>query len=73
VSGLEGLRGGAAGSPRPDPGFIARVFRAVNDGWSLGFLVAAAFLAAAAVVMFSLVRVDKDAAARALKERAAAA
>ncbi len=57
---------------RPDgstyPAFIGRVFAAVNDGWSLGFLVGAAFLALSAFVMGSLVRIGKEEAAAALKE-----
>ena len=46
---------------------------ALVDGWSLGFIVGAVFLAAAALVMTSLVRVSKEEAARALKEAQAAA
>ncbi|MDT7550515.1 MAG: hypothetical protein QOE84_2909 [Actinomycetota bacterium] len=52
-----------------DPNFI----KALVDGWSLGFIVGAVFLAAAALVMTSLVRVSKEEAARALKEAQAAA
>jgi EmrB/QacA subfamily drug resistance transporter len=47
--------------------------KAVVEGWSLGFIVGAAFLAMSAVVMTSLVRVSKEAAAQALKEANAAA
>jgi EmrB/QacA subfamily drug resistance transporter len=42
--------------------------KALVDGWSLGFIVGAVFLAISAVVMTSLVRVSKEAAAQALKE-----
>jgi predicted MFS family arabinose efflux permease len=52
-----------------DPHFI----NALVDGWSLGFLVGAAFLVVSALVMASLVRVSKEAAAKALKEASAAA
>ncbi|MBK5305362.1 MAG: MFS transporter [Frankiaceae bacterium] len=47
-----------------DPNFV----NALVDGWSLGFMVGAAFLVTAALVMTSLVRVSKEAAAQALKE-----
>ncbi|MDX6199555.1 MAG: hypothetical protein QOJ79_2706 [Actinomycetota bacterium] len=47
--------------------------KALVDGWSLGFIVGAVFLAVAALVMTSLVRVSKEAAAKALKEASAAA
>ena len=69
-SGLEALTP-AEGAAPPDPAFIARVFGAVNDGWAYAFGVGAVFLAVAAVLMFSLVRVSKEAAAEALKEGAA--
>jgi EmrB/QacA subfamily drug resistance transporter len=46
---------------------------ALVDGWNLGFVVGAAFLLAAGVIMVSLVRVSKEAAAQALKEAGAAA
>jgi EmrB/QacA subfamily drug resistance transporter len=58
----------APSGPR-DPHFVS----ALVDGWSLGFLVGAAFLALSAIVMTSLVRVSKEAAAKALKEASAAA
>ncbi len=61
----DGFGGGAA---LPPP-----VAAAINDGWDLGFVVGAGLLAAAAALMWSLVRVDKDAAAAALKEVSAAA
>lgn len=51
---------------------VTRVCIAINDGWNVGFLVGAALVAAAAVVMFSLIRVDPQAAAKAMKESAAA-
>jgi hypothetical protein len=49
-----------------------RLLTALVHGWSLGFIVGAVFLAAAAIVMTSLVRVSKEAAAEALKEGVAA-
>jgi EmrB/QacA subfamily drug resistance transporter len=64
-TGSDGFGGGAV---LPPP-----VADAINEGWNLGFLVGAALLTAAAVLMFSLVRVDRADAARALKEGAAAA
>jgi hypothetical protein len=60
------------GMPR-DPRAMPAFFDALVDGWSLGFLVGAAFLAVAGVVMVTLVRVSKEAAAQALKEGGAAA
>ncbi|MCW2571013.1 MAG: drug resistance transporter, EmrB/QacA subfamily [Frankiales bacterium] len=60
------LQGGAGRNP-------AGATKAMVDGWSLGFIVAAVFLALAALVMTSLVRVSKEAAALALKEASAAA
>jgi EmrB/QacA subfamily drug resistance transporter len=55
------LEGGAAASK-------AAATKALVDGWSLGFIVGAVFLAISALVMTSLVRVSKEAAAQALKE-----
>ncbi len=52
-----------------DPGFVT----ALVHGWDLGFLVGAGFLTMAAIVMTSLVRVSKEAAAAALKDAGAAA
>ena len=52
---------------------IAKVYDALVSGWSLGFLVGAFFLAGAAAVAGSLVKVSKEAAAKALKESAPAA
>jgi hypothetical protein len=72
VGGLEGLAAEPGASGPPDPAFMAQVFDAVNDGWALGFGVAAAFLAGAALVAASLVRVSKEDAAKALKEGVAA-
>ena len=72
VGGLEGLAAEPGASGPPDPAFMAQVFDAVNDGWALGFGVAAAFLAGAALVAASLVRVSKEEAARALKDGVAA-
>ena len=72
VGGLEGLAAEPGSSAPPDPAFMAQVFDAVNEGWALGFGVAAAFLAGAALVAASLVRVSKEEAAKALKEGVAA-
>ena len=72
VGGLEGLAAEPGAAGPPDPAFMAQVFDAVNDGWALGFGVAAAFLAGAALVAASLVRVSKEEAARALKDGVAA-
>jgi EmrB/QacA subfamily drug resistance transporter len=47
--------------------------QALVDGWNLGFMVGAGFLLVAGIVMVSLVRVSKEAAAQALKEAGAAA
>jgi hypothetical protein len=47
--------------------------KALVDGWSLGFMVGAAFLAIAGILMTSMVRVSREAAAKALKEAGAAA
>jgi EmrB/QacA subfamily drug resistance transporter len=71
-TGLQALQPQPGGA-RPDPDVVARVLRAVNDGWNAGFLVATCFLVAAALLMGWLVRVDKDDAAAALKESAVAA
>jgi hypothetical protein len=60
-----------AGMPR-DPREFPAYFQALVDGWNAGFLVGAAFLLTAGVVMVSLVRVSKEQAARALKEATAA-
>jgi EmrB/QacA subfamily drug resistance transporter len=49
------------------------VTKALVDGWKTGFLVGAAFLAIAAIVMTSLVRVSAHDAAAALKEAGAPA
>jgi len=73
VNGLEALSPVPGSTGRPDPALVSRVFDAVNSGWSLGFAVAAGFLATAAIVMFSLVRVSKERAERALKSGAAVA
>jgi EmrB/QacA subfamily drug resistance transporter len=61
-----------AGMPR-DPRDFPTYFSALVDGWNAGFLVGAAFLLTAGVVMVSLVRVSKEDAAKALKEASAAA
>jgi hypothetical protein len=45
----------------------------VNDGWAAGFAVASGFLVISALVAVALVRISKEAAARALKEGGAAA
>ncbi len=73
VGGLEALQPQPGATAPPDPAFVGQVFDAVNEGWALGFGVASGFLLVAALVSVSLVRVSKEAAARALKEGAAAA
>jgi EmrB/QacA subfamily drug resistance transporter len=50
----------------------AAATKALVDGWSLGFIVAAALLGMAALLMSWLVRVSKEEAAKALKEAGAA-
>ena len=55
------------GQPR-DPRELPAYFSALVEGWNAAFLVCAAFLLAAAVIMVSLVRVSKEAAAQALKD-----
>jgi EmrB/QacA subfamily drug resistance transporter len=72
VAGLEALRPSGDGAA-PDPAFIGQVFSAVNDGWAAGFAVASGFLVISALVAVALVRISKEAAARALKEGGAAA
>jgi EmrB/QacA subfamily drug resistance transporter len=62
----------APGGFPQDPRAVPAYFSALVDGWDRGFVVGACFLATAAIVMVSLVRVSKEAAARALKEAAAA-
>ena len=71
VDGLEALTPQPGAAP-PDPAFVGQVFSAVNEGWVLGFGVASGFLLAAALVAWSLVRVSKEEAAKALKEGVAA-
>src|SRR4051794_6367040 len=61
-----------AGLPK-DPRGLPAYFEALVDGWSLAFLVGAGLLFAAALIMTSLVRVSKEAAAQAMKEAGAAA
>lgn len=56
-----------SGNPA-DPAQSGAFFDALVSGWSAGFLVAAAFLYVAGVLMFALVRVSKQDAANALKE-----
>lgn len=72
VDGLEALQPAPRATAPPDPGFIAQVFGAVNDGWALGFGIASAFLLGAALVTASLVKVSKEQAAQALQESAVA-
>jgi len=71
VGGLEALQPQPGATTPPDPAFVGQVFDAVNAGWALGFGVASGFLLVAALVGVSLVRISKEAAARALKESAA--
>jgi EmrB/QacA subfamily drug resistance transporter len=61
----------APGGPPRDPRALPSYFSALVEGWDAAFLVCAAFLLVAAVIMVSLVRVSKEAAAHALKEGAA--
>ena len=61
------------GGPPTDPAGIPSYFSALVDGWGVGFLVGAGLLVAAAVLMVSLIKVSKEAAAQALKEGAAVA
>ena len=68
VGGLEALAPQAGATAPPDPALVGQVLGAVNEGWNLGFGVAAVFLVASAVVMASLVKVSKEDAAAALKE-----
>ena len=65
---LEQLARPVEGAPPPDPALVGQLFGAINDGWNLAFLVAAGFLALAAVVMASLVRVGAREAQEALQE-----
>jgi EmrB/QacA subfamily drug resistance transporter len=59
------------GQPK-NPADIPAYLSAVVDGWSLGLLVGAGLILASGIVMFSMVRVSKEAAAAALKEGMAA-
>ncbi len=64
----------AARAQQPVPsGLLTSVQDALVSGWATGFLVGAAFLASAAVVAFSLIRVSPAAAEAALHESAAVA
>ncbi len=63
----------APGGAPTDPRGFASYVPSLVDGWSLGFVVGGGILIAAAVVMGSLVKVDKDLAAQALKAAPAAA
>jgi EmrB/QacA subfamily drug resistance transporter len=61
----------ASGAVTPDvQAALVRVQDALVSGWSAGFLVGSGFLVGAAVIAGSLVRVSKEAAAKALKEAA---
>lgn len=61
------------GAAPVDPSILQRVFEGLTTGWATGFIVASAFLLAASLVTFALVRVSKHAAATALREREATA
>ena len=64
----------ASGRVTPEIGaLVAKVYDALVSGWAAGFLVGAGFLVAAGLSAFTLVRVSKEDAAKALKESAAAA
>ena len=73
---VQGALAAAKATKTPLTGDIAQVAgKLTHDtvaGWSAGFLVAAALLATAAVVLQALVRVSKEDAAAALKEAMAA-
>ena len=56
-----------------DQSLLARVYDALVSGWSVGFVVGAVFLAGAAAIAGSMVKVSKEAAAAALKESTPAA
>jgi EmrB/QacA subfamily drug resistance transporter len=58
----------APGGMPQDPRQLPTYFSALVDGWNAGFFVGAAFLATAGLIMVTLVRVSKEAAAQALKE-----
>ena len=62
----------APGGPPSDPAQAPAYFAALVDGWNAAFLVCAAFLLAASLIMVSLVKVSKEDAAAALKEGVAA-
>jgi len=53
---------------QPDPALVARLTDATVSGWTTGFLVSAALLASAALIMRLLIRVSKEEAAGALSE-----
>ena len=61
-----------AGPPR-DPQEVPAYVRALVEGWDAGFLVGAALLLVAGLVMVSLVRVSRQAAVAALEESGGAA
>jgi EmrB/QacA subfamily drug resistance transporter len=64
----------ATGNVTPDvQALLARVYDALVSGWGAGFVVGAVFLAGAAAIAGSLVKVSKEAAAAALKESTPAA
>lgn len=51
-----------------DPGLLSRLLHATVEGWGAGFLVGAALIATAAVIMRLLVHVSREDAQAALKE-----
>jgi EmrB/QacA subfamily drug resistance transporter len=53
---------------QPDPGVLQRLTEATVEGWGNGFLVGAAFLAIAAVVMTMTIHLSKEEAQEAMKE-----
>jgi hypothetical protein len=57
---------------RPDPSLLARLTDATVSGWTAGFLVSAALLVTAALVLRALVHVSREQAQEALKEAMAA-
>ena len=63
----------AAAHQAPSPTVLRVVYDGLVSGWGLGFVVGSSFLATAAIVCSSLIRISKEAAAAALKEATARA
>jgi EmrB/QacA subfamily drug resistance transporter len=62
------IKQAAQSGQRPPPSLVDRVNDALVSGWSVGFLVGSLFLAVAAAICFSLIRLSKEEAAAALHE-----